>query len=587
MSEDGIHGTPMSREKFARDHPDYNNPNAKAHPPVRQSSHPGGRSPIPDAPPKQKHAAVPTTQEHSFTKKTCHLTAVKVLCEHQIPKPRYAAEEEAGKQENKQEAKHQEGENEGNQKELSLSVVPHGEGAAVVTQSRVRKGDAGQPLSDRSLDKFSEEGKSDLSNHRQQIMQNYEKVRGARVLKNKNLYRNVQYRMMAHSHRSDQKQYSKERDRFMKTYGDHVHAGAELYFDQGDPSLEDVLTLEAQMSRHCSKHPQWAVWDCSTNEWVDAHQGTPYKTHALLPPVIENSYLEGHSVLPSWAADPANNAYWLKGIEPRRYKIHLYTCEGDQVTHVNVYPLASSGIDFKISRESGSVKPKPGTWSARMHECQDKWEKAVGVFNKVAPGGKIHVEVLPEATLSVSNGWKEEEGSHEAVWFGKIGAKGTLFELRAMKSVLDSLPGYISDIIKECTDVGIDVGLDLTVELNVNAEWTHVPEQKAQKPPNVAGGLEGVLVGKADFYAEARFFGEDLCGVHVTGSTTFRAVSEFEFESEEGGERIKISLFMEWQEPFTLLLAANYLHYTKKYQATFFKERIPRFHCCDFDLLKG
>ncbi len=575
MSEDGIHGTRASVEQFARDNPHYNDTDGKAHPP-----------PVAHKPPKQKHVAVPTTQEHSFVKKTCHLVTVKVLCEHQTPKPRYAAEEkEAGKQENKQ-GKHPEGE-EGKQKQLSLSVVPHAAAGAVATQSRLRRGDARQPLSDRSLDKFSEAGKSDLSDHRQQIMQKYEKVREARVLKNKNLYHNVQYRMMAHSHRSNQKEYSKERNRFMKTYSDHVHAGAELYFDQGDPGLADVLTLEAQMSRHCSKHPQWGVWDCSTNEWVDTHQGTTYKTHALLPPVIENSYLEGHSVLPSWAADPANNAYWLKGIEPRRYKVHLFTCEGDQVTHVNVYPLVLSGVDFKISHETGSVKPKPGTWSARMHECQDKWEKAVSVFNKIAPGGKIHVEILPEATLSVSNGWKEEEGSHEAVWFGKIGAKGTLFELRAMKSILDSLPSYISDIIRECTDVGIDVGLDLTVELNVNAEWTHVPEQKTQKPPTVAGGLEGILVGTVDFYGEARFYGEDLCGAHVKGSTKFRAVSEFEFESEEGGERIKISLFMEWQEPLTLLLAANFLHHTKNYQASFFKERIPRFHCCDFDLLKG
>jgi len=257
------------------------------------------------------------------------------------------------------------------------------------------------------------------------------------------------------------------------------------------------------------------------------------------------------------------------------------------VTHVNVYPLAQSGIDFKISRESGSVKPKPGTWSARMHEIQDKWEKAVGVFNRIAPGGKIHIEVLPEGSLSLSNGWKEEEGSNEAVWFGKIGAKATLFELRAMKSILDSLPDYISDIIKECTDVGIDVGLDLTVEINVNAEWTHAPEQKAQKPPAVAGGLEGILVGKADFYAEARFFGEDLCGVHVTGSTTFRAVSDFEFASEEGKEHIKVGLFLEWQEPFGLLVLANFGTYNKKLQYSFFKERIPRFHCCQFDLLEG
>jgi len=568
MSEDGIHGSPAAREKFAREHPDYGNPHSSAH----GSTH----SPIPHAPPKEKHVAVPTTQQHQFTRKTCHLTALKVLCEHQTPKPRYAAKEEEGDGGKKEEK---------GEETLSLSVVPHGRAAAIQTTSRNREGDARQPLSDRSLDKFSEVDKSKLVDHRQQIMQNYEKVREARVSKNRNLYRNIQYRLAAHAHRNDQKVYSKERDRFMKTYGDHVHWGAELYFNQGDPGIGDVLTLEAQMARHCSKHPQWAVWDCSTNEWVDAHEGPQYKTHALLPPLIEANYLEGHSVLPSWV--PGDKAYWLKDIEPRRYKVHLFTCEGDRVTHVNVYPLAQSGIDFKISRESGSVKPKPGTWSAWMHEIQDKWEKAVGVFNRIAPGGKIHIEVLPEGSLSLSNGWKEEEGSNEAVWFGKIGAKATLFELRAMKSILDSLPDYISDIIKECTDVGIDVGLDLTVEINVNAEWTHAPEQKAQKPPAVAGGLEGILVGKADFYAEARFFGEDLCGVHVTGSTTFRAVSDFEFASEEGKEHIKVGLFLEWQEPFGLLVLANFGTYNKKLQYSFFKERIPRFHCCQFDLLEG
>lgn len=66
MSEDGVHGSPAAREKFARDHRDYDNPHPKA---ARPAARRGGHSPVPHKPPTVKHVAVPTTQEHHFVEK--------------------------------------------------------------------------------------------------------------------------------------------------------------------------------------------------------------------------------------------------------------------------------------------------------------------------------------------------------------------------------------------------------------------------------------------------------------------------------------------------------------------------------------
>ena len=531
MSEDGIHGSPASVEKFARDHPDYNNPNAQAHPLVRRPAHTGGHPPISHKPPKQKHVAVPTTQEHQFTKKTCKLIEISVKCQHD---GRKAIKEKDG--------------------EYALSVVPHESGPTTSGNTKTSGGIGTKPVQSNAQveaeDKKHKQTSSDLESEHQSLEDRQAKL-AARKDANTGKYRRVAARLnrAKAAHQTRQEEFIK--DNRAKNY-----FGAELYLDQGDPTIDDKMAFKAQMAKHCSKHPAWALWDCSTNEWVDTHQGLDWSTDALLPPVVDYSQMA--SVLPKVIA--GENAYWLKSLEPRLYKVHLYTCEGEEVIHIKVYPLVESGIDISIEHEGSKNDPAHGSWAARITESKEKFESVVETISQVAPGGgSVSLEILPEGKFSLFNEWVEEEATNEVVWEADAVVKATIIKLTILRPIVAGLPEAVMKAIRSILDAGLDIKASVEASANVTCKWKQAPEKEMQFEPSGGIGGEAGLGLWAHLHLGMPILNENVLSLDAEAKTVAEISSTITPKTEGGEEKVLLDVKGKWAHPLVVNYSVAYL----------------------------
>ncbi len=573
MSEDGIHGTPASNEQFARDHAHYNDTYGKADPP-------------PVHRPKQKHVAAAMTHVNHYSKNSCHVKELIISCEHHEKGLREAMpEEEPGPKE-----KLRPGEKpKPAEKVLVLNVVPHGHANLnPLVGNRTGGGltTLGQPLTDAALDKYSEQGEKHLDAQHDALRKAHLHARHARAAKNQGLYAKV---MEFQAHRKGVA-YVHSKAKFMKTYGDHVHGNAELYLSQGDPGADDIITLKANMVSHCTKHPIWSIWDCSANQWLLTPQGKEYHgtkldQDSILAPVIPANYMEAHSILPAWV--PGEKAYWLKNIEPRRYKIHFVSCDPDyahRVIHLNVYPLIESGIQVSIIHETGKTKPPAGSWSATMHKYQEDFKQIVHTLDHIVPGGRVECEVLPEGSLTLSNQWKEEEGTNEVVWSGSIKAGATLFDLYGEKNLINVLPGFMSEFIKKVTDLGLPLRAGGKSEIEGAAEWKQAPEAvNATISGSIA--LTGTLYASITLVVMLRAANEDAFGVRAGALTTAVVKGELGFEPEGGHMHMPLEVTVRWEKPLDISFLFVYIWGRQNYTHSFLKDYLHPLKVCRIDLM--
>lgn len=531
MSEDGIHGTRASVEQFARDHPDYNNTDGKAHKPVHRLTHTGGHPPIPHKLPKQKHVAVSTTQEHQFTKKTCELIEISAKCEH----------------DNRKAIKEKDG-------EYVLSVVPHDGGLTTPGNTRTSGGVTTKPVQSNAQveaeDKKRKQTSSDLEADHQSLENRQAKLT-ARKDANTGKYRRVAARLnrakAAHQARQEE---------FIKDNRKRNYFGGELYLDQGDPTVDDKMAFKAQMTKHCSKHPAWALWDCSTNEWVDTHHGMEWSTDALLPPVVDYSQMA--SVLPKVIA--GENAYWLKSLEPRLYKVHLYTCESEEVIHVKVYPLVESGIDISIKHEGSKNEPAHGSWAARIAESTEKFESVVALISHVAPsGGSVTLEILPEGKFSLLNKWAEEETSNEVVWEADVIVKATLVNLTIVRPIVAGLPEVVMKAIRPVLDAGLDINASVELSANVTCKWKQAPEKEMHVEPS--GGMSGEATFglKAHLHLGMPILNENVFSLDADAKTVGEITSTIAPKTEGGEEKVTLEVKAKWAHPLVVGYSITYL----------------------------
>lgn len=524
MSEDGIHGTPASNEQFARNHPNYNNSGptvarTAGRPPV----HKGGRPPIHHVPPKQKDATIPTTRENHAVKKTCHLVSFSAECEHDARK---AVKEEG---------------------EYVLSVVPHDSGSWGHGNTKTSGGVGNKRVrtvaQDREEEQHRDKTAHKLDAEHEKLENRAAKLRARKDTNTRN------YRRAASRLSHAQSSHDTRKGEFIKDNRAKNYFGAELYLDQGDPTIDDKITLQATMARHCSKHPAWALWDCSTNEWVDTHQGEKWLTDALLPPVIDYSALP--SVLPKFLGGP--HAYWLKGVKPRLYKIHLYTCEGDEVIHVKVYPLVESGIDITIEHEGDKNEPAKGSWHSRIKESKEKFESVVGVISRVTPaGGSVSLEILPEGKFSLLNKWVEEEKTSEVVWEADVVVEATIIKLTIVRPIIAGLPELLMRAVRQVADAGIDITLTIGASVNVTCKWKQAPEQKMHFEPS--GGVKGeVTLGiSAHLHLGMPILNDNVISANADAKTAAELSSSVKPNSEGGEEKIAIEVKGQWKHPLVV-----------------------------------
>ncbi len=530
MSEDGIYGSPVAREKFAREHPDYGNPHPSARPPARTPAQ-GGHPPLPHKPPVQKHVAVPTTQQHHFVKKTCHLIEFSAECEHG---GRKAVKEKDG--------------------EYSLSVVPHESGGPGQGNTKTSVGAGTKPVRTdaqvKAEDKHRTQTAHDLETEHQRLEKRAAKL-AARKDTNTRNYRRTVSRL-----NRDRGSHAARQGEFIRDNRAKNYFGAELYLDQGDPTVDDKMTFRAKMARHCSKHPAWALWDCSTNEWVDIHQGAEWPTDALLPPVIDYSAMP--SVLPKILTGA--NAYWLKRLEPRLYKVHLYTCEGDEVIHVKVYPLVESGIDISIEHEGDKNEPGKGSWAARIKESKEKFETVVGTISRVAPGGgSVALEILPEGKLSLLNKWVEEEKTSEVVWEADALVKATIIKLTILRPIIAELPELLMRAIRSVADAGIDIKLTMEASVNVTCKWKQAPEKELQFEPSGGVGGEVNLGVWAHLHIGMPILNSNVLSAEAEAKTGLEFSSTIAPNSEGGEEKVAIDVKGQWKHPLLVTGSVTFL----------------------------
>ena len=593
MSEDDIHGSPASRERFRREHPGWGDP------------HPGSKDPAsgtpsgghPSAPhhnksPAKKVAAA-TTRVNHYSKNSCQVKDLLIHCEHHDKGMRKAAPEKEAEEKgkHKREEKPRPGEKpKVEEKVFVLNVVPHG-GMSTRTANGITK--PGQALTDRSLDKYYEEGHKELEHQHDAARQSHREAIEARANQNHRLFGGIRADMAAGQAHRQAAVYAGDKNKFMKTYGDHVHGDAELYLSQGNPNVCDDINFKADMISKCSLHPVWKVWDCLTNKWIpplaDKSNDLEFKGPAFsmraLPLPVSASYLQSHSILP--AAFPGPKAYWLKGIEPRRYKVHFFSCDPEyahRVIHLNVYPLIESGIQITISRETGKTPPKPGSWAASIHKYQHYFEQTMHCLDNIVPGGKVIVEVLPEGSFNLANQWKEEDGSSEVVWSGTVGVDITLFHLSGEKNFLSALPSYIADVIRKLTDVGITLVAGVAVKVGGKAEWKQAPESTKVE---VSGAVEltGELVVMVRFDAMLHVANEDVLGGHADGMTTLVAQGELGFEPKEGHMHLPLDVTLQWKKPLELHFLFVYVIGKKSRSYSFGEGHFAPFHVCQVDLM--
>lgn len=532
MSEDGIHGSPASVEKFARDHPHYNDTDGKAHKPVHRPAHAGGHPPIPHKPPKQKHVAVPTTQEHHFSKKTCELIEISAKCQHP---GRKAIKEKDG--------------------EYSLSVVPHDGGLSRAGSARTGVGVATKSAQSDAQVKAEEDHHKKTSQNLETEHQRLGK-RAAKLAARKDA-NTRNYRRTASRLNRDRAGHAGRRAEFIKDNRAKTTFGAELYVDQGDPTVNDKMTFHAKMARHCSKHPAWALWDCSTNEWVDSSEPkkSDWSTDGLLPPVVDYSAMP--SVLPKFMG--GENAYWLKGVEPRLYKVHLYTCDGEEIVHVKVYPLVESGIDITIAHEGSKNEPSKGSWAARIGEAKEKFESIIEKVSRVAPGGgSVTLEILPEGKFTLSNKWVEEEETSEVVWEADAVVNATLVKLTILRPIVAGLPQVVMDAIRSVLDAGLDIEVTVEASANVTCEWKQAPEKQLHFVPT--GGIkgEGGFGVLAHLHIGMPILNTNVLSLDARARTVGELTSKIEPKTEGGEEKVSIAVSCKWAHPLNVAYSVQY-----------------------------
>ena len=538
MSEDDIHGSPASRARFLREHPGWGDPHphqGAARPAEHKSTiHRGGTPPLHHAPPKKKDAAIPTAHESKFTKKTCDLISLEAICQHD---GRKAVKEKDG--------------------QYILSVVPHDGGLTTSGSTKTSQGFGTKPVQTdaqvRAEERRNEQRSQALEAEQQKLDKRDAKLQARKDLNTRN------YRRTVSRLNRDQTAHQASRSEFIKDNRAKTHVGVDLYLEQGDPTVPDVMTFRAKMASQCGKHPAWELWDGQTNEQVATHDKPEWPTGALLPPTIDYSAMP--SVLPKLGT--GYNAYWLKGVKPRLYTVRLKTCAGAKVILVKVYPLVESGIDIVIEHEGSTNKPAHGSWAARIAESKAKFESIVETINSVTPPGgpKLTPKILPEGKFTLINKWVEEEKTNEVVWEADASLNATLITLTVSQPLIAGLPEIVMRAVRHVADAGINIKLNLEASANVTCKWKQAPEQETHFTFEPNSGVKGeVSLGvEAHFKVSVPVIGDDVLAVSGEAKTVAELSATVEPTSEGGVDKVSLDVKGQWKHPLVFIGSVTFL----------------------------
>jgi len=312
------------------------------------------------------------------------------------------------------------------------------------------------------------------------------------------------------------------------------------FTDRADPTLVDEITLKATMSHHCSWHPTWKVFEEHTHKLLAAHNGLLLPANHLMPPVVDEIILT--RILPH-VPGQTSDAYWLRSVRPRTYKIQLHTCHATKEILIHVYPQIKSGFSITIHRDNGHLAAPEDSWLGRIEKYEQKFKKILSFVQEYVPRlENVEVDILAQGILNLSNTWEEEKGSNEVVWKASVDADMDLIELafRLPLVNINPLPSAVKDKIGNYFDAGIYFTFDGKVAAKFAGAWTDKEKFRME-----SGGVEGsIALGVEGLIT----FGKDgkWGRVEASGTSTMGIGAEIHAE----GHAFLLGLYWDWLHPF-------------------------------------
>ena len=580
--------TDAAKRKFAHQHPDWAD----------------GPSP---PKPAQKHHVAPTTQTHHYVVQVCNLTGLEAVCEHngrKAVKEKEVSdkEKEVSEPQRTRKGAHEAGEGKNGDEEqhgtFVLSVLPHS--AATPTHSQKSVGYQGSDpfhttsheniltaeareeaekkhLETELHDLHAQEarlGKSGtrlqgeraqleqyehkLEQRRQEIVQklnhsqangNLGKHKAQQIHKqriqlqhnqdtnNRRKARNAQA-MADHAHQ--QAQNAKDLSHFHQENAAHTRFNLQLYTERGEPTEVDKITLTAMMSHHYSAHPMWKVYEAQTHKLLAAHNGMTLVCNHLLPPVVDETALS--KIVPHLPQHA--DAYWLRNIHPRTYKIQLQTCHAQKDILIHVYPEIKSGLVLTINRQHGRLAAPDDSWLGRIEKYEEKFKKLFDILKDWMPRVEnLEIDILAQGKLNLSNAWEEEPHGDEVVWKAAVDGDMDLIEasFRIPIMNINPLPKAVKDRIGNFIDAGIYFTFDGKMGANFAGAWTSREGFRMEK-----GGVGGTFaLGMEGLIA----FGKDGKWGRMEANGTSTIFAGAEVRGEE--KALLLEMFWQFVHPFT------------------------------------
>lgn len=349
----------------------------------------------------------------------------------------------------------------------------------------------------------------------QQIHQQRQQLQRDRDAQARTKARNAQS-IADHQHKQDESANAAQR--FHKENAPRARFNFRLYTERGDPTLVDVVKLEAKMSSHCSAHPVWKVYEAQTHKLLAAHNGMTLDCNHLMPPVVDETVLT--RIVPHLPQQP--EAYWLRNIHPQIYKIELQTCHAAKVVLIHVYPQIKSGFAITVHRDNGHLAAPDDSWLGRIEKYEKKFKQMLNILQAYAPKiENLEVSILAQGALNLSNTWEEEEHGAEVVWKASVDADMDLIEVDFRIPIADINP--LPKFIKEKIGANFDIELFFTFDGKVGAKfagfWTN---RKGEGFHLENGGVQGSLafgiggqiyVGKNGSWGQIEALGTSPIGV--------------------------------------------------------------------------
>lgn len=313
-----------------------------------------------------------------------------------------------------------------------------------------------------------------------------------------------------------QAQNAKALQGFHKDNDAHVRFNFRLYTDHAPATLVDKIMLTATMSHHCSAHPVWKVFEVDSHKMLAAHNAMTLECEHLLPPVIDETLLS--KIVPHLPNKP--DAYWLRHIKPRTYKIQLETCHAIKEVLIHVYPQIKSGFVITIHRDNGHLAAPADSWLGRIESYEHKFKEMLNFLHDYAPKLEdLEVSILAQGSLDFSNTWEEEEHSDEVVWKASVDADMDLIEVAFRVPIfeINPLPQAIKKWLGDFINAGIYFTFNGKVGANFAGFWTdheHFKVERGGVKGEIAFGISGIAsAGKDGMWGRLEARGTSTIGV--------------------------------------------------------------------------